>query len=384
MVYLNLPNMRLIAVTPVLVLLALTACTRVGMPEGWSQGAVAGETLYIGTMEGDLVALDINTRRCIWSYELRGEDEKTHAIYGTPAIAGETLYVGGYDGLLYALPLDVEVNETCGDIQDIWKVKVGDGEPIVGGPVVADGLVLVGSSDGMLHAFDATDGTRIWAFPTDNKVWSTPAVADGVVYFGSLDQNLYALNLKDGTEVWPSPFSAGGAIVATPLIANGRVYVGAFDAVFYAVDARTGVEAARFEGASKWYWGGAVATEDMVFAPSLDGNVYALDIDTLERRWILETEGPIVGPPVIVGDRIVVPSKDDRVRSVRIQDGSDEFFCDAEDDIVASLTAHEGVIYFPARDHSIHALTVGSDGSLSEMWVMFTNDKAPKRPPFCL
>jgi outer membrane protein assembly factor BamB len=376
--------MRLIAVTPLLLLLVLAACTQVGTPEGWSQGVVAGETLYIGTMEGDLVALDINTRRCIWSYELRGEDEKTHAIYGAPAIAGETLYVGGYDGLLYALPLDVEVNETCGDIQDIWKVKVGDGEPIVGGPVVADGLVLVGSSDGMLHAFDATDGTRIWTFPTDNKVWSTPAVADGVVYFGSLDQNLYALNLKDGTEVWPSPFSAGGAIAATPLIANGRVYVGAFDAVFYAVDARTGVEVARFEGASKWYWGGAVATEDMVFAPSLDGNVYALDIDTLERRWTLETEGPIVGSPVIVGDRIVVPSKDDRVRSVRTQDGSDEFFCDAEDDIVASLTVHEGVIYFPARDHSIHALTIGSDGSLSEMWVMFTNDKGPERPPFCL
>jgi outer membrane protein assembly factor BamB len=366
-----------------MVLLALVACSRV-VPEGWSQGAVAGETLYIGTMEGDLRALDINTRRCIWRYELRGEDPGTHAIYGTPAIAEETLYIGGYDGLLYALPLDVEVEETCGEAQEIWNVSVGGGEPIVGGPVVANGLVLVGSSDGNLYAFDATDGARRWVFPTVNKIWSTPAVADGVAYFGSLDHNLYAVNLRDGTEAWPSPFSAGGAITATPLIANGRVYVGAFDGIFYAIDARTGVEAARFEGASNWYWGGAVATEDMVFAASLDGNLYALDINTLERRWTLEADGPIVGSPVIVGDRIAVASKDDRVRLVRTQDGTDEHFCDAEDDIVASLTAHEGVIYYPAKDHSIHALTVGRDGSLSEKWVRFTNDKAPKRPAFCL
>jgi len=368
-------NAYLIVAVQLAVLLALAGCAKLGVPEGWSEGVVVGDILYIGTMEGDLRALNIGTGETIWRFELRGEEEANRAIYGTPAIAGDTLYIGGYDGRLYALPLN---GGDGGDqVREIWDVGVGGGEPIVGSAVIADGLVLVGSSDGSMYAFDISDGSLQWTFPTGNKVWSTPAVADGVAYFGSLDHKVYAVSLEDGKEAWQSPFSAKGAVTATPLIANGRVYVGAFDSVFYAIDAATGREVSRFDGANKWYWGGAVASGDTIYAPSLDGNLYALDIDTLELRWVLETNGALVGSPVVVFDRLAVASLDGRVRLVGLSDGADEQQCNVGAKLRASLALHEDVIYMAAVDHSVRALKVKPNGNPDEQWVHFTNQEDP-------
>ena len=370
-------NLRLIAAASLFALISLTACVRPATPEGWSGGVVAEDRLYIGTMEGDLRALDINTGETIWRFELRGEDRE-HAIYGRPAIVGDTLYVGDYDGTLYAL-------RTL-DREEIWDTRVGDAQHIVGGPTIVDDMVLVGSSDGNMYAFDATDGSQRWSFPSGNSVWSTPTVVDGVAYFGSLDHNVYAVRLEDGSKAWSFP--TGGAITAVPVVASGRVYVGSFDSVFYAIDARSGRKVWSFDGASKWYWGGAVATEDTIFAPSLDGVLYALDIDSGEVRWTLKTDAPLIGSPAVVSNRIAVPSMDGRVRVVRLQDGEDERQCNIGVKIRASLTAgegkfiheeveYEGVIYLSASDHSIRALGVKQNGNPDEIWVHFTNEENP-------
>ena len=361
---------RLLAVVPLIALLGLAACARVGAPEGWSGGAISGDTLYIGTIEGDLRALDLRTEEgavtgdLLWIFDLKeqsqgAENPADAALYGTPVISGDRLYVGGYDGYLYALSLDT------GEL--LWDEPVGDADHIVGGPAVADGVVLVGSSDGNLYAFDESDRFLKWSFPTGNKVWSTPVVAEGVVFFGSQDHNVYAVELAQGTEVWRFPTK--GAVTAAPVVVAGRVYVGSFDSVFYAIDAATGVEVARFEGAESWYWGGAVASDGAIYAPSLDGSLYALDLDTLEPVWPtpLQTDGPIIGSPVIVGDRIAVPSRDGGVYLVRLVDGTFEDQCGLDGKLRASLAARGDVIYVSA-DHSVRELKIDGAGNLVGGW----------------
>ena len=389
-------DIRLVIAAQLLVLLLLAACTRLGEPEGWSGGAVSGDILYIGTMEGDLRALDVDTgvTQCI--FELESESPQQRAFYGTPAIDGDALFVGGYDGRLYAFSLDCDGAWDPDDQQ-----LVGDGAPIVGSPVVADGVVLVGSSDGNLYAFDIDRGdnrlklAERWRFPSDNNVWSTPVVSNGTVYFGSLDHTLYAVRLDDGQAAWPTPFTARGAIAATPTVANGRVYFGAFDGVFYAVDAETGVETWRFDEATDWFWAGTVMTADTIYAPSLDGNLYALDIDNGDLLWTLETGGPIIGSPVIVGEWIAVPSMHNKVAAVhlvRLADRDDPRRCTFGErnkvKIRASLAVrhgefapedveYEGAVFLAATDHSVRALGVRQNGSLDELWVHFTDRDIP-------
>ena len=175
-------------------------------------------------------------------------------------------------------------------------------------------------------------------------------------------------------------------MTAAPLIVGNMVYVGSLDGVFYAIDAETGEEMWTFGGASNWYWGQAIATEDTVYAPSLDGNLYALDSETGLLGWRLETEGPISGSPTLVMDMIAVPSADGKVRLARLRDGKELDACNIGVEVRAPLVEHEGLVYFSARDRSIRALNIKSNGNPDEEWVHFTDQEDPLprgRAPDC-
>ena len=353
-----LPLVALLALS----LLALVGCSRIGDAQGWPSGVVVDDTLYIGTQDGDFRALDVETGEMIWSFRLRGEDESLRAIYGAPAVADGALYFAGYDGMLYALTLD-------GD--EIWDTTVGQADKIVGGPVVADGMVLIGSSDGNMYAYETESGSLKWTFTTGNGIWTTATVEDGVAYFGSLDHSVYAVTVADGEKLWQFP--AEGAVTAKPVVADGKVYVGSFASVFFALDAATGRPKWRFDDADKWYWGGAVYHNGAVYAPSLDGNVYALDGENGDLMWTLESDGPVIGSPAVVGDRLASASKDGRVRLVRLTDGQDERPCNIGEDLRASITVSGTTIFVGADDHSIRSLNVKSNGNPDEAWVHFTD-----------
>ena len=53
-----------------------------------------------------------------------------------------------------------------------------------------------------------------WTFETGDAILSSPVVVDGTVYVGSSDGNLYALHLDSGIEAWR--FETGGPITASP------------------------------------------------------------------------------------------------------------------------------------------------------------------------
>ncbi len=363
-------NIRLIFAIQIVLLLVVAGCAQISTPNGSPAGIVVGDALIIGTTAGELVALDTETGETLRSFELRGEVED-RAIYGTPAVAGERVFVGGYDGGLYALTTGLELK---------WHETIGEGEPIVGSPVVVGETVLVGSSDGYMYAFDydfdSDEGSERWRFPTGGKVWATPTVMDGVVYFGSMDHNVYAVRLEDGTKVWESP--TDGSVVAKVLVIRDIVYAGSFDGNLYALDAKTGEELLRFEDAKNWYWADAVATADTIYAPSLDGNLYALSLDTLELQWPpLETDGPLIGSPAIVGDWIAVPSKDGWVWLARLKSGGGRRECNIESKVY-SLEADGEVVYLAASDKSIRALKIDTNGDPDEEWARFTDRDGPE------
>lgn len=97
---------------------------------------VIGDILYVG-VENKLVAVDLKTRKKLWSFPTEG------AVRSTPSVVGNT--------------------------------------------------VLVGSEDGRLYAVDATSGKKQWDYLTGGKIVSSPAVADGVVYVSADDGKLYAI-----------------------------------------------------------------------------------------------------------------------------------------------------------------------------------------------
>ena len=359
-----------------LLIAAAIACVRVSNPRGWTSGVVADGILYVGTMEGDVRAVHIDTEpgetpHTLWSCFL-GDEESPPSFYGTPAASGGVLYLGGYGGRLYSISI------AAGDVPCFDRLLLNEsigqgGATIVGSPVVAGDVVLLGSSDGSLYALDVGDGFPRWRFETGNKVWSSPVVAGEVVYIASLDGKLYALNLLDGSEIWR--FEAGGAIASKPVLANGSLHFGAFDSVFYVVDAATGRKRWDFTGAKGWFWGEPVISGDTIYAPSLDGNLYALDRATGDILWAHQTDSPILGSPVLIGENLAVPSQTEGVFLLRARDGEFQDRCKVDGDLRAPLTVHEDVIYLTADDHSIRSLEVNRDRNLVEGWELITDSE---------
>lgn len=348
-----------------LLLIALMGCAgRIATPEAWSGGVTDGTALYIGTRAGDFRALSIEDGSTIERSTLSGEDASLHGVYGVPVLQGDTLYFGGYDGVLYA--------RFAPGLDKKWEEPLHS--PIVGGPTLAGDVVLVGTDSGKVHAFDQSADEQQrwtvaerWVFTTGNKVWSSPIAAEGVVYATSLDKKLYAISLEDGSKLWD--YTTNGAIASTPAYDEGTVYFGSFDSVFYAVNASDGALRWRFNGADSWYWGKPLVHGDDVFASSLDGNLYALDKRTGELRWTLTTEGPIVGSPAVIFDMIAVGSDDGSLHIARISDGNPVDACNMHTEVRSSLAVSDDLIFLSAKDKTIRALRVKTNGNPDEEWV---------------
>ena len=124
----------------------------------------------------------------------------------------------------------------------VWKQQLNlNGQGVEGGPMVADGIVYIGSFNGTLYALNASNGSLLW----QHSLGATPAqptVEDGqpVVYVGA-KATLYALRTSDGSEIWHSTFgTATNQDYVTPLtVAAGQVY-GNDNSGLFAVDSQNG------------------------------------------------------------------------------------------------------------------------------------------------
>ena len=361
-------------VLSVIAILLLSACSRIGTPQGWSAGAVNDDTLFIGTIEGEVLAVDKETGAERWRRPLPTSEDTDRAIYGRPAVTDTAVMVGGYDGVLYAY--DPQGNP-------LWEERfVGR---IVGGPTVHQNVAYVGtgevsSSDGSagaLHAVDIELGDPIWSFQTSGPVWSTPVITDGVAFVGSLDHHVYAVDIADGTEKWR--FKSGGAISSGLAIHGNLLIFGGFDSKLYALDSATGRPVWDFSGSTRWYWTAPIVEDETVYAPSLDGTLYALDASTGELEWSYTTGGQLVGSPAIVNDLIAVPVADggDSVIALLETNGSEQGLCRIGSDIRTSIEVSDDLLYFGAVDHTIRALRVKPTGNPDEEWIYVTDEDDP-------
>jgi uncharacterized repeat protein (TIGR01451 family) len=107
----------------------------------------------------------------------------------------------------------------------LWSYKTGD---IGGAPAVANGIVYVGSANG-LYALNASTGALLWS-RTSQYGADSPAVANGVVYFSSGDGSVYALNANTGAELWS--YDVGNPGASTPIIVDGVAYFRGLDGLY--------------------------------------------------------------------------------------------------------------------------------------------------------
>ena len=311
--------------------------------------------------------------------------------FDLPVFGERLMYISGVDGYLYAIDRDFRNNSAVDGEDHSWRQPVPneqDAESLVAGPALfrdpENPIVLVGSEDGNLYAYDAdVGGNELWTFHTGKKIWSTPVIKDGIVYFGSHDQNVYAVNIRDGTEKWR--FRTGGTVAGRPLLFDGLVVIGSFDKNLYALEVETGAKSWELQG-DNWFWAGAVANENTIFAPNMDGNIYAVDKQgTL--LWKYDLGSPIVSRPALVTDVLVVAAKNGRqitLLDTELGTGNADRTIDSEfvtnSEIKAPLFVNGNTVYVGTQGSTIIRLDISTDragrADLKEAWCWDTKSNS--------
>lgn len=230
-------------------------------------------TVYVGSADGKLYALDAASGAEKWKFETKG------IVRSTPAIAGGLVVFGSNDGSIYAVNMRGEL---------AWKKATG--EAVTPSPLVHDGRVYIGSRSADVFALDAASGSVLWrVFYWFSWVESSAAIRGSTLYVGSSDyQRVCAIDADDGKVKWT--FDSDGSAWSSPAVTDSTVFIGAagvvgysanHHAAFFAIDRANGKERWRFpmEPADGDYAYGFASSPAVangrVFVGGLDGKLYA-------------------------------------------------------------------------------------------------------------
>jgi len=274
-------------------------------------------TVYFGSNDGQIYALDAANGRRRWNVATGGP------VPATPAIAQGTLYTPSYDGKFYA------IDAASGAVR--WKFAT-EGErryeargihglqprsqtiadafdTYLSSPVVVADTVYFGSGDGHVYALDTASGALRWKFKTGDVVHASPAYADGALFVGSWDGKFYALDARDGSERWHYQAGVDEAVhnqqgfQSSAAVANGVVYVGCRDSHVYAFKAATGEKLWDFSTGLSWVITTPAVREGKIFAATSDSSLIHV-LDAADGKEVYHQQGAstIWSSPSLAGD----------------------------------------------------------------------------------
>src|SRR5262249_38278176 len=159
------------------------------------------------------------------------------------AIADGTVYVGSYDKYLHALDLKTGREKWRYGTFQLIDPQTGKKRQVEVGPFKApvawhDGAVYAGDEDGTFHCIDARTGKMRWTYDAGAEVTSGAGFAGDDVLFGSGNEMLTCLT-RDGKKKWAFRVE-GGPVNATPAIAGGHTFVAGCDSNLHVIDTKTG------------------------------------------------------------------------------------------------------------------------------------------------
>lgn len=264
--------------------------------------AVSGKWAVYANTRGEIVAINKKNGKLIWRFATAGK------IYSTPAISGNLVVCASTDNTIYALRLD--------NGRPVWKFVTP--RAIVASPAIDQKTVYIGSSEGVFRAIDLQTGSLKWQFDqVRNFVETKPLVYRGAVYFGSWGNTFYALDQATGKLLWKREKYANRMLspaAVWPVAADGKVFIVAPDRHMTALDATTGDEI--------WDSGKYTCRESIgisndarrVYIKNMDeGNVLAFETSGVKQDLAWECKAGLgyeIGPSPIVEqeDLVFVPT----------------------------------------------------------------------------
>lgn len=243
---------------------------------------VANGLMYVSEGSGRVVAFDVETGEVVWTHVRTYPDDvsksEAYPRHRGVSIYGNTIYWGTADSFLVAL--DARTG------QKLWETKTGDyteGGGHAHPPLIADGKVFIGmtggdfAARGRFQAFDAATGEHLWTLYTaprrgepgyetwtDNGIW--PPAGGATWNTASYDPELGLVFFSTGQ---PAPWTTASRGPGDSLYTNTLI----------AADADT--------GEMRWHF--QLVPADEWDRSAYEGMLVDLEIDGVLRKAVILT-----------------------------------------------------------------------------------------------
>ncbi|MGB7407354.1 MAG: PQQ-binding-like beta-propeller repeat protein [Pontixanthobacter sp.] len=268
------------------------------------------------------LALADNPAR-VWSAQIEGSSNRRR-LAAAPVVGGGKLFAVGTDGVVQAF------DAQSGARVWTYRMRVDDSlqASAFGGGATFDGSrVYATNGVGEVAALSADTGAEIWRVKPAGPLRGSPTVAFNSVFVMTQDNQIYSLNIADGVSQWQesgSTSQAGVFGVAAPAAGQGSVVAGysSGELVAYRYEngrtlwsdalARTSISTE--VGALNDIDADPIIDQGRVYALGQGGRMAAYELVTGQRIWEIRVAG--ISTPAIAGEWIFALTDDARLLAI--------------------------------------------------------------------
>jgi outer membrane protein assembly factor BamB len=179
---------------------------------GGTRPALFGNTLFVGFSDGYLAALHSEDGSLMWERQL-GTSPKFKDIDSSPYVDEKHIYVSSFDNYLYCL------SRTDGQL--IWRLEDGGAFPVT----INGNMLYYSTSNGKVKAVNRFSGEALWTIKLPEGIATQPVLFEGNLLYGESDGALRVVDAKNGSPI--TQYHTGRGINAAPSVdpKTGQVYV---------------------------------------------------------------------------------------------------------------------------------------------------------------
>ena len=262
---------------------------------------IIGEEVFAASSDGSLAKFDLKTGKAIWKINT-GEK-----LSGGVGVGVNEVTVGTSNGLLIAYDVTGKL---------LWKTRLSS--QVLSAPTVHEGLVIVRTSDNLIHGVNMKDGLKKWTFsrvgpPLSLRSSAGVVASDGIIYSGFPGGKLAAIREDNGTLLWEvtvaqpkgvTEIERASDVTSTPVIDGMTIYSVAYQGKISAVD--------RVNSRTLWSrdissYTGMSIDGARIYLSHTGGAVYSLAIESGKTYW---RQGDLLNrkltTPLGLGDYVAV------------------------------------------------------------------------------
>jgi outer membrane protein assembly factor BamB len=314
-----------------------------------------GNGLVYAFVGNDVAALDAGTGELRWRY-VAPSSSATALTLGCPCatttadFTGKEVYVLAGANELRAL--DARTGQAR------WTQQLG--QAITTPTVSADGVVVLGTTEPTgfaLYGLDERTGAGRWKLPVARRLIPWAALDGSTVLVATSDQRLLAVDAPTGRLLWTTTLPPGPALPPPDRVGRGALALGA-DGGVRLVDTATGGE--RWSAPLKDWPGAPLHTAARVFAATISGQLVALDEQTGQRLWTVETARSLYSGALAFGEgALYAPSLGHDIVAVEATDGQVRWTRPVGE-LLAAPAVDQGVLLAGTADGDLVVLAAAS------------------------